>query len=92
MAGDARGLTITATLQGRRTGRSVTWLKIYDGSFRLYDSVQYAGDINGDGSVNIFDLSTLLSHWGTADTASDLNHDGTVNIFDLSSLLSHWGT
>jgi hypothetical protein len=50
VAGDARGLTITATLQGRRTGRSVTWLKIYDGSFRLYDSVQYAGDINGDGT------------------------------------------
>jgi hypothetical protein len=48
--GDARGLTITATLQGRRTGCSVTWLKIYDGSFRLYDSVHYAGDVNADGT------------------------------------------
>jgi mannan endo-1,4-beta-mannosidase len=50
------------------------------------------GDINNDGSVNIFDLSTLLSDWGTANAAADLNKDGTVNVFDLSTLLSHWGT
>jgi hypothetical protein len=49
------------------------------------------GDINGDGVVNVFDLSILLSHWGTNDAASDLNHDGTVSIFDLSTLLSNWG-
>jgi hypothetical protein len=53
---------------------------------------QKTGDINNDGSVNIFDLSILLSKWGTTDTASDLNKDGTVNVFDLSILLSHWGT
>lgn len=48
-------------------------------------------DINNDGTVNIFDLSILLSKWGTNDAASDLNHDGTVNIFDLSTLLTDWG-
>lgn len=53
---------------------------------------QKTGDINNDGSVNIFDLSILLSKWGTTDAASDLNKDGTVNVFDLSILLSHWGT
>jgi hypothetical protein len=50
------------------------------------------GDINGDGAVNIFDLSILLSKWGTTDASSDLNKDGAVNVFDLSILLSHWGT
>jgi subtilisin family serine protease len=50
------------------------------------------GDINGDGVVNIFDLSILLSNWGTADPDADLNNDGTVNIFDLSILLSNWST
>jgi len=50
------------------------------------------GDVNGDGSVNIFDLSILLSRWSSTDTASDLNKDGTVNIFDLSILLSKWGS
>jgi chitodextrinase len=51
------------------------------------------GDLNGDGVVNIVDLSILLSHWGnTHATASqgDLNGDGVVNIVDLSILLSHW--
>lgn len=48
-AGEAKGRPMAATVQGRRTGRSVTWLKIYHGSFRLYDAVQYAGEISADG-------------------------------------------
>ena len=48
-AGDAKGKPIAATLQGRRTGRTVTWLKIYHGSFRLHDSVQYRGEVSGEG-------------------------------------------
>ena len=48
-AGEAKGKPIAATLQGRRTGRSVTWLKIYHGNFRLYDSVQYRGEVSEDG-------------------------------------------
>jgi hypothetical protein len=50
------------------------------------------GDVNLDNSVNIFDLSILLSHWAANYAAADFNHDSTVNIFDLSILLSHWGT
>jgi parallel beta-helix repeat protein len=49
------------------------------------------GDLNSDGSVNIFDLSMLLSSWGTATSSRDINGDGTVNVFDLSIMLSHWG-
>jgi dockerin type I repeat protein len=49
------------------------------------------GDLNNDGTVNIYDLSILLADWGTTNPVADLNHDGTVNIFDLSILLSHWG-
>jgi hypothetical protein len=48
-AGDAKGRPIEATVQGRRSGRSVTWIKLYHGNFRLYDSVQYVGDISDDG-------------------------------------------
>jgi O-glycosyl hydrolase len=60
------------------------------------------GDINGDSSVNITDLSFLLSSYGqnttqcTTNTAfkCDLSSpgDGVVNIFDLSILLSNYGT
>jgi glucose/arabinose dehydrogenase/regulation of enolase protein 1 (concanavalin A-like superfamily) len=58
------------------------------------------GDVNGDSSVNITDLSLLLSSYGKATTqcitnnslTCDLNSDNIINIFDLSILLSHYGT
>ncbi len=46
---DAGGM-IGATLQGRRTGRTVTFLKTYDRMTRLRDAVQYQGEVNGDGT------------------------------------------
>lgn len=52
-----------------------------------------SGDFNGDGKVNITDLSTLLSHFNTSgDTVSqgDLNGDGSVNVTDLSIFLRDW--
>lgn len=51
------------------------------------------GDVNGDGTVDALDLSTLLSNWGkTGATAAqgDLNGDGTVDALDLSTLLTNW--
>jgi hypothetical protein len=50
-----------------------------------------SADLNNDAQVNVFDMSILLSKWGTNTATSDLNADGTVNIFDLSVLLSQWG-
>ena len=50
------------------------------------------GDLNGDGGVNIFDLSIMLSRWKTSSRLADLNRNGRVDIFDLSILLSRWGT
>jgi hypothetical protein len=48
--GDTVGRTLTASLQGRRSGRSITMLKIYHGPSAYYDSVHYAGDLNEDGT------------------------------------------
>lgn len=47
-------------------------------------------DINGDGEVDIFDVTILTSptRWGTSDTTTDLNNDGLVDVYDLSLLLS----
>ena len=61
-AGDARGVTIGATLQGRRTGRQVTWLKFYHGSYRLYDSVSYEGEVSADGT-EIAGRWSILANW-----------------------------
>jgi hypothetical protein len=49
------------------------------------------GDINGDGAINITDLSIVLSNWGIIGGVADLNKDNKVNIFDLSILLSNYG-
>lgn len=49
------------------------------------------GDLNNDNTVNITDLSILLSNYGTTNTVADINNDGTVSILDLSILLSHYG-
>ena len=49
------------------------------------------GDLNGDNTVGITDLSILLSNYNTTNPTADINLDGTVNILDLSILLSHWG-
>jgi hypothetical protein len=52
------------------------------------------GDVNGDGKVNITDLSALLRNWGVAapaPPAADVNGDGKVDIKDLSMLLANWG-
>jgi|GEM_PF-3263469 len=49
------------------------------------------GDINGDGHVDITDLSIMLTKYGTNDSSADINKDGAVNILDLSILLSHYG-
>jgi hypothetical protein len=58
-----------------------------------------AGDLDGSGSVDIFDLLELLSAWGPCPTGgrpappcdADLDASGEVDIFDLLELLSAWG-
>jgi hypothetical protein len=78
------------------------------GQWSLYASLTSGGtsakpgDINGDNTVNITDLSMLLSSYGQSTTQCITNSqykcdlsipgDGVVNIFDLSILLSNYGT
>jgi hypothetical protein len=50
------------------------------------------GDLNGDGSVNVADISYLLSKFGSNDSTADIDNNGTVNILDLSVVLSHFGS
>ncbi len=48
------------------------------------------GDVNGDGKVDIVDLSALLSQYGKPGTA-DINGNGMVDITDMSIFLSNFG-
>ena len=51
-----------------------------------------AGDVTGDGSVNVLDLLALLTAWGDCDDCpEDVNGDGAVNVLDLLIVFSVWG-
>lgn len=64
------------------------------GAASLTASTQTAktGDLNGDGAINVTDLSIFLTYWGTTNSTADINQDGIVNVIDLSILLTYWGT
>ncbi|MFI5240136.1 MAG: dockerin type I domain-containing protein [Candidatus Saccharimonadia bacterium] len=56
-------------------------------------NIQIPGDANGDGVVNILDLSILASNWGKTNATwseGDFNGDGVVNITDLSILAANY--
>jgi formylglycine-generating enzyme required for sulfatase activity len=52
------------------------------------------GDINGDGYVNVADVTVLISHIlgnnpTVDDTQVDVNRDGQVNVADVTTLISY---
>jgi hypothetical protein len=53
------------------------------------------GDLDGDGDVDLSDLSQLLAHYGSDGAGhgdGDLDGDGDVDLADLSALLAVYGT
>ncbi len=55
------------------------------------------GDINGDGSVDVIDLLTLVDSFGAVcgvdrnyDPLCDFNGDGSVDVIDLLTLVDYW--
>jgi hypothetical protein len=59
-----------------------------------FSTLSQSGDINGDGHVNITDLSILATNYGKSSMTKaqgDLNNDGSINVFDLSILAASWG-
>jgi len=60
--------------------------------------VKIPGDINGDGVVNMIDLSLISTHWypgppiGSSgyDPNADINNDGSVNMVEVSIMSAYW--
>lgn len=81
-----RGETLLFGGQLNNTTRNDTW---------IYRAAALMGDLNGDGRVDLADLSAQLAHFGTTGGATlaegDTDGDGDVDLADLSLLLGHFG-
>jgi len=82
--------------QGIRYGNVALTItgKLFDGI--LFEGtdiifVNYAGDANNDGTINVLDAGVINAHWGIDDSNTDFNKDGIVNILDLGILNVNWG-
>ena len=49
-----------------------------------------AGDVNGDGEVNIADVNAVINMIlsGTLEATGDVNNDGEVNIADVNAIIN----
>lgn len=67
------------------------------GFFDVYMTPTNAGDIDGDGGCNIFDIFVVAEAWGTSrgqpgfNALCDLDCDGSINIFDIFVIAENWG-
>lgn len=61
--------------------------------------VKITGDINGDGTINIFDAAEVSAHWYPGppigplgyDANADINSDGAVDLADAAIVSANWG-
>ena len=70
----------------------IAWM---DGKLGFDPTAHERGDVNGDGSLSIEDVTTLINYLLTGDTqgvdldAADCDPDGLINISDLTALINY---
>ena len=84
-SGEAQVITLPEEAQGVASGHLGTEhaLPNLDGEMYLRVKPVNPADVNGDGVVNIFDLTLVAQSFGTDSLQGDVNGDGVINVFDL---------
>ena len=94
--------TVTLTICGAVAGEEVCFLMtMHDASLEECCSIEVCViapecangnpcpvDLNNDGNVDFFDISTFLAAFSAQDPIADINNDGAWNFFDVSTFLS----
>ena len=83
-------LTLETIILSDAAGMSLT-VFTRNGQIERVESLPI-GDVNGDGNVNILDLTVVASSFRVGSPTSpraDVNEDGTVNILDLVLIAQH---
>jgi T5SS/PEP-CTERM-associated repeat protein len=81
------------SFDGTYASFTATALNGYDYAIVGIPLVRHPGDANGDGTVNINDLSVVLANYdktGMSWSQGDFTGDGTVDIGDLSIILANY--
>ncbi len=78
-------ITLPEEAQGVASGHMNTEHELpnLDGEMYLRAKPRNPADVNGDGVVNIFDLTLVAQAFGKDGLQGDVNGDGVVNVFDL---------
>ena len=96
-AADMMNYPITLNNIQLNMGTSKTGMKYtidFDGFETVYNAIpaENKGDINGDGVVNVSDVTALINKIlglsGYSNTACDINGDGVVNVSDVTDLIN----
>ncbi len=84
-SGETQEITLPELVTSVATGVESTThtLPNYDGEMYLRMKPQNPADVNGDGVVNILDLTLVARAFGKDGLQGDVNGDGVVNVFDL---------
>ena len=84
-SGEAQEITLPKLVTGvaSRVEGTKHALPDLDGEMYLRVKPKNPADVNGDGLVNILDLTLVAQGFGTDKPEADVNGDGVVNVFDL---------
>ena len=84
-SGEMQEITLPELVTGVASGVESTThtLPNLDGEMYLRAKPKNPADVNGDGVVNILDLTLVAQAFGKDGLRGDVNGDGVVNVFDL---------
>ena len=84
-SGESQEITLPELVTGVASGVEGTThtLPNLDGEMYLRVTPKNPADVNGDGIVNILDLTLVAQGFGKDGLQGDVNGDGVVNVFDL---------